>query len=88
MRTSLFLLAGLLLLVATTVLTRLFASNYQNAPNVALVIYLLAWLALAAFNMWTGVTRAGYGAMEELPIFLLLFGIPAIAAVLVRWKLL
>jgi len=88
MRTSLFLLAGLLLLGATFVLTRLFASNYQNAPTVALVIYLLVWLALTAFNMWTGVTRAGYGAMEELPIFLLLFGIPAIAAVLVRWKLL
>jgi hypothetical protein len=42
---------------------------------------------LAAINMWIGVARAGYAFKEELPIFLLIFLLPAAAAVLVRWKL-
>jgi hypothetical protein len=38
-------------------------------------------------NLWFGVTRAGYTLREELPIFLLIFAIPAVLAVLVRWKI-
>ena len=37
-------------------------------------------------HMWLGVARAGYSFKEELP-FLLIFVLPATAAVLVRWKL-
>jgi len=36
--------------------------------------------------MWIGVSRAGYSVTEELPILLLLFVVPAVAAVLVRWQ--
>jgi len=45
-------------------------------------------LLVAAVNMWLGVSRAGYSVREELPIFLLIFGLPAAAAVLMNWKLL
>ena len=34
------------------------------------------------------LTKAGYSATEEFPIFLLLFGVPAIVAVVVKWKFL
>jgi hypothetical protein len=34
------------------------------------------------------VARAGYSATEELPILLLIFGVPAVVALLVKWKLL
>jgi hypothetical protein len=37
--------------------------------------------------MWIGVARAGYSFREELPIFLLIFLLPAVAAVFIRWKL-
>jgi hypothetical protein len=37
--------------------------------------------------MWTGVAKAGYSATEELPIFLLLFVVPAVVAVVLGWKL-
>lgn len=87
MRTALFLLAGFLLLGANGVLAKLFSANYPAASGVATAIYLVLWLAIAGFNMWVGVARAGYSVTEELPIFLLLFGVPALAAIL-RWKLL
>jgi hypothetical protein len=32
--------------------------------------------------LWIGVARAGYSFAEELPIFLLVFGIPVAAAIL------
>jgi len=38
--------------------------------------------ALAAANMWIGVSQAGYSFQEELPIFLLIFLLPAAAALL------
>jgi hypothetical protein len=42
------------------------------------------WLIVSATNLYIGVTRAGYSFTEELPVFLLLFGLPAVAAVLLR----
>jgi hypothetical protein len=38
-------------------------------------------------NMYVGVARAGYSFMEELPIFLLIFAVPAVIAALLRFKL-
>ena len=81
MRTALFLVAGLLLLAALFVLGRQFAPDFPSSPRVATALFLLLWLAIASFNMWVGVAKAGYSAGEELPVFLLLFGIPAAAAV-------
>ena len=88
MRTALFLLAGFLLLAAFLVLARLFSSNYPSATSVATTGFVVLWLAITGFNMWVGVTKAGYSAAEELPILLLLFGLPAIVAVVLKWKFL
>jgi len=88
MRTGLFLLAGFLLLGASLVLARLFAENYPSATTAATAAFLVLWLALTGFNMWVGVTQAGYSAAEEWPILLLLFGIPAAVAVVLKWKFL
>ena len=86
MRTGLFLLAGFLLLASSLVLARLFSQNYSSAAAVATVAFVALWLALTGFNMWVGVTKAGYSAAEEFPIFLLLFGVPAVVAVILKWK--
>jgi hypothetical protein len=88
MRTGLFLLAGFLLLAGALILGRLFSSNYPGATSVATGLFFAAWLAIAAANMWVGVARAGYSVAEELPIFALIFGVPAAAALLARWRLL
>jgi hypothetical protein len=48
-------------------------------------LFIPLWLVGAGINMWIGVTRAGYSVAEEAPIFLLVFAVPAVVAlVLVR----
>jgi hypothetical protein len=86
MRTGLFLLAGFLLLGACAVIGKLFSSNYPTATLVSTALFIALWLAIAAFNMWVGVAKAGYAASEELPIFLLIFAVPAVVAVILKWK--
>jgi hypothetical protein len=88
MRTGLFLLAGLLLLAASLLLGRLFSSNYPSAPVVATVAYVALWFVIAGANMWVGVAKAGYSVGEELPIFALIFLLPAAVAAFLKWKVL
>jgi hypothetical protein len=88
MRTSLFLLSGFLFLASALIVGRLFSSNYPAGTTAATAVFIVAWLLVAAANMWVGVAKAGYPVAVELPIFVLIFGLPAIAAVLVRWKFL
>ncbi len=88
MRTALFLVAGFLLLTASLLLGRLFSANYPGATVVATIAFVVLWLVIAGANMWVGVARAGYSVTEELPIFLLIFGLPAAVAILLKWKVL
>jgi hypothetical protein len=87
-RTGLFLVAGLLLLAAVLLLAKLFSSNYPDAMRVGTIAYLALWLIIAGANMWVGVAKAGYSVADELPIFLLIFAVPAAAAVLLKWRFL
>jgi len=86
MRTGLFLVAGFLLLAASLLLGRLFSSNVPSAPLIAAVVFAGSWLVIAAANMWLGVAKAGYSAVEELPIFALIFLVPIAIAVVLRWR--
>ena len=88
MRTLLFLFAGLLLLAAFLLLAKLFSPNYPDATRLATIAYVALWFIIAGVNMWVGVARAGYSVAEELPIFLLIFGVPATVAILLKWRLL
>jgi hypothetical protein len=88
MRTALFLVAGLLLLAASLLLGKLFSANYPGATFVATIAYVALWLVIAGVNMWVGVAKAGYSVTEELPIFLLIFGLPAAVAIVLKWKFL
>ena len=88
MRTALFLVSGLLLLAAVLIVARLFSENFSSATVWATALFIALWFLVTAANMWVGVAKAGYSASEELPIFLLLFGVPAIAALVLKWKFL
>ena len=46
-----------------------------------------AWLAVAAINMWVGVSHAGYTVRQEAPILVLVFLVPALVAGVVAWQL-
>jgi hypothetical protein len=81
----LFLFAGLLLLAGFFLLAKLFSANYPDATRLATIVYVALWFIIAAVNMWVGVAKAGYSVTEELPIFLLIFGVPAAAALFLKW---
>jgi hypothetical protein len=88
MRTPLFLLVGFLLLAASMLLGKLFSSNYPGATYAATWIFVGLWLAVSGVNMWVGVAKAGYTVSEEFPIFLLIFAVPAIVAIFLKWRIL
>ena len=86
MRTALFLFAGFLLLSSFVLLGRLFAVQYPGAVRVAVVAFVVVWLVVAGANMWLGVAKAGYSVAEELSIFFLIFAVPAVVAMVLKWK--
>lgn len=86
MRTYLFMGAGFLLLAASCMLGKLFAETYPSAMRWSAWVFIVGWAALAALNMVAGVTRAGYTVAEELPIFLVIFGIPTLALIVILWQ--
>jgi len=51
------------------------------------LIFLPLWLVGAGINMYMGVEQAGYSVAEEVPMFLLVFAVPAVAALIVWWVL-
>ena len=60
-----------------------------HGPGVATaaLVFLPLWFVGAGINMYMGVKRAGYSVAEEARIFLVVFGVPAAAALLAWWKL-
>ncbi len=81
MHTVMVVLGGFLLLGAC-----LLAGRLMKTMPIAALIFIPIWLGAAAINMWLGVSRAGYSVAEELPVFLLVFAIPAAVALFVWWK--
>lgn len=88
MRTLLFLVAGLLLLAGFLLLGKLFSANFPESLRLASIAFVAIWLVVAGANLWIGVARAGYSVTDELPIFLLIFGLPAAVAILLKWRFL
>ena len=84
MRTALIILGGLVLWGVCLGISKLVAGAERPAYTLATVVFVVAWLAIAAANMWVGVTRAGYSWREELPIFLVIFALPAVVALVAR----
>jgi hypothetical protein len=81
MHTIMVVLGGFLLLGAC-----LFAGRLMKTMAIGALIFIPIWLGAALVNMWIGVSRAGYSVAEELPIFLVVFAIPAVVAVFIWWK--
>jgi hypothetical protein len=88
MRTAIIILGGFVLWGACLGFAKLVYSGNPSAITVATATFVALWFVAAAVNMWLGVTQAGYTFMQELPIFLLIFGLPAAVAVVVKWKFL
>lgn len=80
MHTLWTVVAGLLLLGVFLLLGQLW-----GAPMLALAgpAFIPVWLGVSLINLWVGVYRAGYGVREELPVLLVVFGVPAVVALVV-----
>jgi len=88
MRTALIILAGFVLWGVCLGIAKVSAGARESSMNLATGIFAVLWLVGAGLNMWIGVTKAGYSFREELPIFLVIFLVPTIVAVIVMWKVL
>ena len=86
MRTVLFVAGGFLLWGVCLGTARFLFGSGAAGLTTATVIFVAAWFMVAAANMGFGILRAGYSFGEEFPIFLLIFAVPVLIAVFVKWK--
>jgi len=85
MRTALIILAGFLVWGVCVGAAKM-SANPSRAIGMATIVFVGVWFLVAAVNMYFGVAQAGYAFREELPIFLVIFLVPAIVAVVAqRW---
>jgi len=85
-RTLVIILGGLVLFGLAVLAARLISGTAAGPMITAAKVFLLIWFVIALVNMWVGVAQAGYSVAEELPIFLLIFAVPAVVAGFVWWK--
>lgn len=75
---------GLVVLAACLVVGR--AVGGASALPTAALVFLPVWFLGAAVNMAIGVRKAGYTVAEETPVFLLVFAVPALLPLFLRWR--
>jgi hypothetical protein len=75
---------GLALLAACVFLGRLVGG--PSALPTSVLVFLPLWLIGAGVNMAMGVKKAGYTVTEEAPVFLIVFAVPALLALFLRWR--
>jgi hypothetical protein len=86
MRTVIIIVGGFVLWAVCLGTARFLANSSTTSITTATAAFVAIWFMAAASNMWIGVSQAGYSLREELPIFLLIFLLPAGFAVLAKWK--
>ena len=84
MRTLIVIAAGFALLGFFLLIAK-FLGGTSPAFAKAALVFLPLWLIGAGMNMWVGVAKAGYTVKEELPIFLVIFAVPALFA-FILWQ--
>lgn len=87
MHTLMVLVGGFVLLFFCQLVARAVAGAGVNPMAKAELAFVPLWFVITAINMWVGINQEGYTFMQELPIFLLVFGVPVVAAVLTWWRL-
>lgn len=84
MHTVIIVLVGFAVVAICAVIGRAFGGAAGMATGAAIAVPL--WFVGAGINLLVGVKKAGYTVAEELPIFLLVFAVPAAVAIFVWWK--
>lgn len=87
MHTIMVMGGGFVLLAVFLLAARFVGDGSAVAMAAAARWFVPAWFIGAGINMAVGVVKAGYSVAEELPIFLLIFAVPAAVAALLWWRL-
>jgi len=85
MHTLMVVVGGLVLFGICVLMGRSFGG--ASGVATAALVFLPLWLVAAGINMYVGVSRAGYTIAQEAPIFLLVFTVPAAAALFTWWRM-
>lgn len=88
MRTAVIIVAGFGLWGLCLGAAKLSGGSRPASMTIATAVFAVLWFCAAAWNMWVGVSQAGYSFREELPIFLVIFLVPVVIALVVKWRLL
>ncbi|WP_420426625.1 hypothetical protein [Algiphilus sp.] len=80
MHTLIMVACGLM----TLAIVLLLSAALGLARGGAVAGFLAIWIVVALLNLWIGVQHAGYTVWQELPIFVVVFGVPAAAAIFAK----
>lgn len=72
MRTLIIIAIGILVGLLTMWVMR----KARKSPREAFLLFAILWFAFCAYNMWVGVSSAGYAVTEELPFLAINFLVP------------
>ena len=72
MRTLIIVAIGIVIGLLTMWVMR----KARKSPRTAFLTFAILWVAFCAYNMWVGVSSAGYAATEELPFLAINFLVP------------
>ena len=72
MRTLIIIATGILVGLLTMWVMR----KARKSPRAAFLLFAILWFAFCAYNMWVGVSSAGYAMTEELPFLAINFLVP------------
>lgn len=81
MRAILIVASGFLLLFTFVFVSRAMSNNNRATMAKATLLFLPLWIFAGSYNLWVGVSHAGYSVVEEAPLFVIIFGLPAVLAV-------
>ena len=72
MRTLIIIAIGILVGLLTMWVMR----KARKSPRAAFLLFAILWFAFCAYNLWVGVSSAGYAVTEELPFLAINFLVP------------
>lgn len=84
-RSVIIMSLGLILWALCLAAAKFFGNQNPLARPTTTIIFIVLWFILAAVNLYYG-TKAGFTVTQELPIFLMIFLIPSLVAILVQRK--
>ncbi|MCC6209115.1 MAG: hypothetical protein IT488_13325 [Gammaproteobacteria bacterium] len=88
MNSVLVTLGGFSLLGVMLLACRLLdASGQELASTVVVKMFIPIWLGCALLNLWFCTSVAGLSITDELPNFLLIFGLPTTTAAVIVWRM-